>query len=1165
MSTDQQLTLGTLFTAKVHENFASEMNKLRNNVKGLVKDMTNLDSSTKKVAASTKKVEAEEKKATVTTNKYSGAVKTLGKSLKTVASYGGAAILLNKFTEGIKNGLGIIMDYNQGLKNLQAISGSSNAQLEIMGDKMEYVATITKFSTTELAEGMVLLTQSGFTAGESVASLDAVTTLATGTLSSMLSTTDLMTTSIRAFGLEAVESGRVADVFANAVNKSKATIDKFRTAFNYVASAAAQANVKIEEVSAGMMNLFNNGMRASSVGTGLRQVLSRLVAPNRKLRNAFDEHGIALEKITPKTEGLESALKNLTPVLIDGETGLVDMAKAYELFGLRGAQAISILIKSVNTGQFEEALERVYEVGTAAEMSAKQQEGLAVRWKQLKDRAGVLAIAIGDKGLAGAMGVAIDAGRKLLGWLIDFVNTEIGGMVTSIALLTAGIIAMGAGFSFAGALIAPFVATMIGMAGPITVIVTVIAGLTVALGRLAGAQMRAARAAEKQAEVHLATSQALEIHQLNMKKLADNYEKGGRHVLAYKAALKRLANEYPDLREELLNYGNDFEKVYKILENAKIDNDGEAAKGALKNIERYYAIHMKNLKTTLNIRERWKEERKKLFGNDTDTSDIDKKFKIQKSGLEGMARAFGIYIRSNYESQKAEGMSVKAIKETNLAKLEELGITKKSIEYLDKKTAAIYKSYERDIEFARKAKDKANKGAEKETKESDFKKELKAVKASLKQKEEIAKKEAFIQKTKVAGQENAKEEFLKIEKELNAKVYENKDKAYDNLADQYKELENGKSVVFMDFLNSRKLEELEHDTEVAKNTLDTYKATIKAKEKLGKKRTAEKVKESKAVVMAGKDLAKREITLSQTTEDIKLGNVQRRLESEIGYEHQAILDVARIKAETANTNLAIQKRTFKIAEREWKKHPKEMARSYASATQNVIEAEKEVTKTTQATKIAVDEVNKLRDSWDDIVSGTPNMLAGGITSGLASIARGAKTAEEAMKEFGISTIEWLAKVIIQQQILNALQGINWGGSVDLNKSVPMYNTMYSNVAHSGGIIGKSALKGKFVDPSLFENAPKFHGGGIVGGEVPIIAKEKEGVFTEEQMKALAPVPNGTGKTYFNIVNKTDARIERMSSNTRFDNEGNKIMDVVLEGLAKNKRNFKRNLQGMMNG
>lgn len=66
--------------------------------------------------------------------------------------------------------------------------------------------------------------------------------------------------------------------------------------------------------------------------------------------------------------------------------------------------------------------------------------------------------------------------------------------------------------------------------------------------------------------------------------------------------------------------------------------------------------------------------------------------------------------------------------------------------------------------------------------------------------------------------------------------------------------------------------------------------------------------------------------------------------------------------------------------------------------------------------------------------------------------------------------------------------------------------------HTGGIVGAGASGvAKVVHGSVFSHAKKYHTGGIVGGlggpklsrgEVPIIAKKGEGVFTPEQMSAL---------------------------------------------------------------
>jgi hypothetical protein len=55
-------------------------------------------------------------------------------------------------------------------------------------------------------------------------------------------------------------------------------------------------------------------------------------------------------------------------------------------------------------------------------------------------------------------------------------------------------------------------------------------------------------------------------------------------------------------------------------------------------------------------------------------------------------------------------------------------------------------------------------------------------------------------------------------------------------------------------------------------------------------------------------------------------------------------------------------------------------------------------------------------------------------------------------------------------------------------------------AHSGGVVGSSGLGSRRVDPAVFSGAPRFHNGGLVGGEVPIIAKKGERVLTEQQQR-----------------------------------------------------------------
>lgn len=80
--------------------------------------------------------------------------------------------------------------------------------------------------------------------------------------------------------------------------------------------------------------------------------------------------------------------------------------------------------------------------------------------------------------------------------------------------------------------------------------------------------------------------------------------------------------------------------------------------------------------------------------------------------------------------------------------------------------------------------------------------------------------------------------------------------------------------------------------------------------------------------------------------------------------------------------------------------------------------------------------------------------------------------------------------------------------------------------HEGGMVGKEATFNRRVSPSVWQGAPRYHGGGLVTDEVPIIAKKGEGVFTEQQMAALQPAGSGGTTVNYNPTIQIDARTDR---------------------------------------
>lgn len=326
-----------------------------------------------------------------------------------------------------------IIEYEKAMSNIQSITGATNETMAKLGDVIKKVASTTKFSADEVADGMTMIAQAGFSASESMQMVQAISDLATGTLTDMKTTVDLVTSAMVVFNIEANNASRVSDVFANAVNKSKLTMDKIKTAFNYIGPVARDAGVSFEETATAMMLLANSGQKASTIGTGLRNVFSTLLSPSKKLREAADAVGVSVNDLDPRVNSFRTVVQNLGIVVRDSSVAL-------DVFGKRGATAVLSLTQDM--GEFDRLASSVTNVGSAARMAQTQQEGLYVVWKNLSDRAKLAAVTLGESGLTAVMMTLIKTVSNVIDRFNNYGKTIGGSIVIKTVALTTALTAL---------------------------------------------------------------------------------------------------------------------------------------------------------------------------------------------------------------------------------------------------------------------------------------------------------------------------------------------------------------------------------------------------------------------------------------------------------------------------------------------------------------------------------------------------------------------------------------------------------------------------------------------------------------------------------------------------------------------------------------------------
>jgi hypothetical protein len=280
--------------------------------------------------------------------------------LKSFASYAAAATIISGIAATFGYAVSAVIKFDQALHDLQAITQATDREVGLMGEKIREVGRTTKFSAIEVAAAMRTLGQAGFTAVEAIEAIDSVAAL----------------------------TSRVADIFANAVNRSKLTIDKLRIAFNYIGPIAAKAGVELEETATLMMMLANAGVRASTSGTGTRRMFQQLMSPTEKFAEAIKKAGYSTEDLNPQLTDMRDIIRRLSEIVPDAQA-------AFEMFSLRSSAAVAAL-SSQGVASFDALHSATKRTGSALEMQKTQLEGLGLIYKQAADKATDLALAFGE-------------------------------------------------------------------------------------------------------------------------------------------------------------------------------------------------------------------------------------------------------------------------------------------------------------------------------------------------------------------------------------------------------------------------------------------------------------------------------------------------------------------------------------------------------------------------------------------------------------------------------------------------------------------------------------------------------------------------------------------------------------------------------------------------
>lgn len=280
----------------------------------------------------------------------------------------GFRLAINAAKDFAKETLQAGMNFEQGMAQVQAVSGASGEELEALTEKAKEMGAKTKFSATESAEAFNYMAMAGWKTEDMLDGIEGIMNLAAASGADLASTSDIVTDALTAMGYSAGDAGRLADVMAAASSNANTNVEMMGQTFQYAAPIVGSLGYSMEDTAVAIGLMANAGIKGDKAGTALRSTLTRLSAPPKECAEAMENLGISLTDSEGNMKSLDEVMGDLRKAF----QGLDETQQTANAKAIAGQEAMSGLLAIVNAApeDYEKLTKAVKESEGAAESMA---------------------------------------------------------------------------------------------------------------------------------------------------------------------------------------------------------------------------------------------------------------------------------------------------------------------------------------------------------------------------------------------------------------------------------------------------------------------------------------------------------------------------------------------------------------------------------------------------------------------------------------------------------------------------------------------------------------------------------------------------------------------------------------------------------------------------
>lgn len=227
-------------------------------------------------------------------------------------------------------------DFGGQMGAVQSVLQTSEVNFKRLEGFAKDLGRTTSFTAIQAAEGMENFARAGFDTTQVIAGLEPVLRAAEADSIDLATATKIVTGSIKAFGLQAEDAGRVADTLAFVSAKTNTNIIGLGEGLKFAAPVANQLGIELEDTTAILGALADIQITGTQAGTAFKNALLQISKQAKKGKVEVGGVGVAIETTADGSFDLAATFGNVSKQLASIKNRTARVSAAMKLLGLRG-------------------------------------------------------------------------------------------------------------------------------------------------------------------------------------------------------------------------------------------------------------------------------------------------------------------------------------------------------------------------------------------------------------------------------------------------------------------------------------------------------------------------------------------------------------------------------------------------------------------------------------------------------------------------------------------------------------------------------------------------------------------------------------------------------------------------------------------------------------